>query len=283
VDQELGLRSRGGRGPRSPAFAWLTIVAGLATALALLLAAQRLAAEITAPSLAAALTLFYTLLFAPLALLAVLLGRLEGRPALRVGRHPGRWALVGLVCGVGGLLACVLYVWLHGGLRAGPPAADPAAGLLALGLAISVLQVAAEELLFRGWLLPAVAERLGLWLGVLISAAAFSAFHLVGGVTQPYSLVNLMLGGVWFALLACRSGGLVAPFAAHFGWNVAEDIGLGLLPNPGRGDFGSILDRDIVGPAWWGGSDEGLNASLAMTVVLVALILPLLASPQRSA
>ena len=261
---------------RPAAIAWLTIVAGLAVALALLLGAQQLAARLTVPSMAAALTVFYTLLFAPLALLALLLGRMERRPAWRLGSQPGCWGLIALACGVGGLALCVAFVWLHGSLRPAPAAAEAAAALLALGLALTLLQVGAEELLFRGWLLPAIAERLGLWLGVLLSAAAFSAFHLVGGITQPYSLVNLMLGGVWFGLLAWRSGGLVAPLAAHLGWNVAEDLGLGLVPNPGRGDFGAILDRDIVGPALWGGSDEGLNASVAMTVVLLALILPLL-------
>ena len=39
-----------------------------------------------------------------------------------------------------------------------------------------------------------------------------------------------MLGGIWFALLAQRSGGMLAPFAAHYGWNVAEDSGWAWCP-----------------------------------------------------
>ena len=260
---------------RSTAFSWALIVFGLAAALGLLLGGQRLAAAMTVDSLAGAITLFYVLLFAPLIVLALVLGRIERRRVLRGGMAPGRWSAIGLGLGVGGLLACVAYVALHGGLR--PATHDPVpAWFLALGLAITALQVLAEEALFRGWLLAALETLAGGPLAVLLSALAFSAFHLVGGASGAISLTNLMLGGIWFALLAQRSGGILAPFAAHFGWNVAEDIGLGLVPNPGSGEFGALADHDMIGSPLWGGADEGLNASIAMTVVLVALLVPLL-------
>jgi membrane protease YdiL (CAAX protease family) len=170
----------------------------------------------------------------------------------------------------------VLYVWLHGGLR---PEANPLVpqGFIALGLAIALLGVLAEELLFRGWLQPALEDRVGPQWAVLLSAVAFSAFHLwAGGATDAISLANLLLGGLWFGLLAQRSGGLVAPIAAHLGWNVAEDIGFGLVPNPGVGELGALSNHQMVGPAIWGGSEEGINASIAMTLVLAALVIPLL-------
>lgn len=260
---------------RSAAFSWALIVLGLGAALGLLLGGQRLAAAMTVDSLAGAITLFYVLLFAPLIVLALVLGRIERRAVLRGGVAPGRWALLGLALGAGGLLACVAYVTLHGGLRtaAHPPVPGT---FLALGLGITAMQVLAEEALFRGWLLAALEDLAGPPLAVLLSAIAFSAFHIVGGATGALSLVNLMLGGIWFALLAQRSGGILAPFAAHFGWNVAEDLGLGLVPNPGVGEFGAISDHDMVGTALWGGAEEGLNASIAMTIVLVALLVPLL-------
>lgn len=268
---------------------WATIVVGLLAALALLRGGQVVAQRAMVGSLERDVALFYVVLFLPLALLALLLGRIDGTAVWRLGARPGRWSLLGVAAGALGLLACVALVWLHGSLRAAPPGAEPVARLLALGLAITVLQVLAEELLFRGWLLPALAtrvapaERLALPLAVVLSAAAFAAFHLVGGVAHWFGLVNLLLGGIWFALLALRSGGIVAPFAAHYGWNVVEDLGLGLVPNPGRGELGAIFDSDIVGSVWWGGSEEGLNPSLAMALVLVGLILPLLRRPAVAA
>jgi membrane protease YdiL (CAAX protease family) len=267
---------------RSAGFAWVLIALGLAAALGLLLGGQELAAAIPVESLPAAITLFYVLLFAPLIVLAVVLGRIERRPVMRGGVAPLRWSGLGLALGVGGLLACVAYVALHGTLRPATHAAVPG-WFLALGLAITAMQVLAEEALFRGWLLSALEDRVGPPLAVLLSAAAFSAFHIVGGASGTVTLVNLMLGGMWFALLAQRRGGILAPNAAHYGWNVAEDIGFGLVPNPGVGEFGALADHDMAGAALWGGAEEGLNASIAMTVVLVALLLPLLPAFARRA
>ena len=142
---------------------------------------------------------------------------------------------------------------------------------------MTLLGVVAEELLFRGWLLSALEDRVGGSLAVLLSAVAFSAFHLwAGGAVDAISLANLLLGGLWFGLLAQRSGGILAPIGAHLGWNVAEDIGFGLVPNPGMGDLGALANYDMVGGPLWGGTEEGLNSSIAMTLVLVALVVPLL-------
>jgi hypothetical protein len=41
-------------------------------------------------------------------------------------------------------------------------------------------------------------------------------------------------------------------------------------------DFGALFDVDLVGPVRLGGSADGLNASLLLTAVLAAIILPLL-------
>ena len=57
----------------------------------------------------------------------------------------------------------------------------------------------------------------------------------------------------------------------------------GLIPNPGVGELGALSNHQMIGGATWGGTEEGLNASIAMTVVLVALIVPLLPSFARSA
>ena len=261
---------------RSAAFGWTVIAIGLAAAAGAIKGGEALATRITVDSLAAGNVVFYTLLFAPLVVLSLLLGLIERRHVLRAGDAPGRWGLLGLATGAGGLATCVVYIWLHGGLQ---PEDNPVVpqGFVALGLAIALMGVLAEELLFRGWLQSALEDRVGGQWAVLLSAIAFSAFHLwAGGATDAISLANLLLGGMWFGLLAQRSGGLIAPVAAHLGWNVAEDIGFGLVPNPGVGDLGALSNHQMIGSAIWGGSEEGLNASIAMTVVLAALVIPLL-------
>lgn len=263
-------------GARSPLFGWATIAIGLAAALALIARAEAISAALPVDSVVAGNLVFYGLLFGPLVVLALVLGLVDRRRVLRAGSQPVRWLVLGLALGAGGVLACAAYVWINGTLRSAT--LDPVPQIfLVTSFGVLLLGVLAEELLFRGWLLPALQDRVGGSLGVLLSALAFSAFHLwAGGAIDAVSLANLMLGGLWFGLLADRTGGIVAPIAAHLGWNVMEDLGLGMVPNPGVGELGAFHNFDMGGSVLWGGGDEGLNASIAMTIVLTALVIPLL-------
>lgn len=267
--------------PRSAFADWAIIVVGLVMALFVVAEPVRnaISERITVESVITGYVLFYVVLFAPLILLSLLLGQLGRHRVLRAGGRPLWWILVGQLVGAGGLATCVFYAWLNGSLR--PITIDAEAqNHLLLGTAIVLLGVAAEELLFRGWLLGALQDMLGSSWAVLLSAIAFSGFHwwAGGAAADVVSLANLLLGGLWFGLLAVRSGGILAPMAAHFAWNASESIVFGLDPNPGVDDLGALTNYDLVGLPMWGGSGEGLNASIAMTLVLAALVIPLLPS-----
>ncbi len=270
--------------PRSAFADWVIIIIGLIAALFAVAEPVRdaIGERITVDSVITGNVLFYAVLFVPLILLSLLLGLLGRHRVLRAGDSPLRWVLVGLLIGAGGLATCVLYVWLNGSLRPLPIDAL-AQNHLILGTAIVLLGVAAEELLFRGWLLSALQDMLGSSWAVLLSAIAFSGFHwwAGGAAADVVSLANLLLGGMWFGLLAVRSGGILAPMAAHFAWNASESIVFGLDPNPGVDELGALTNYDLVGLPMWGGSGEGLNASIAMTFVLAALVVPLLPSLTR--
>ncbi len=105
----------------------------------------------------------------------------------------------------------------------------------------------------------------------------------MGGWRDPVSLLNITLAGVWFGLLAWRTGGILAPTLAHAGYNWAEEMLFGASPNPGVGPFGALFDADLTGSVRLGGSADGLNASLLLTAVLIAIILPLLLRSPASA
>lgn len=261
---------------RQSAFqSWSVLGIGLIAAGIWVWLAQYLGATIETASIAQTMGVFYALLFAPLIALAWVLGRAEGRAVWSTGLAPARWFGRGIALGLGGLTVTVGYAALNGGLIHGG-AGGISTGFLLVGVLLTFFQVFAEELLFRGWLQQVLIARVGTLAGVGIGAVLFAAFHLGAGVRAPISLFNLMLGGIWFGLLALRSGGLIAPLAAHFAWNVVEDLGLGLIPNPSTGPLGAFIDLDLSGLPLWGGQPEALNASIGTTLVLLALIMPLL-------
>lgn len=222
-----------------------------------------------------AVATFYLLLFGPLLVVAGVLGLICRTRPFRIGEAPAKWLAIGLLAGGGGLAIAVGYAWLNGGVQ---PGMGPTMSMqmLALGIVLTLVQTSAEEFLVRGWLQPVVIGLTGPVAGILLSSLMFAGLHLASGPVAWHSLANMVLAGALFGVLAWRSGGLVAPCAAHFAWNAFEDLGFGLVPNPGVGPFGALSDIEIVGPALWGGGGEGLNQSIGTTIVLVALILPLL-------
>lgn len=227
-----------------------------------------------AANLQMAETLFSLFVFAPLLVGGLIGGALERRNAAAPGRRPGAAVLIGLATGAAGLSVAVVLARLAGVLADGTAPVPPR---LVWGAAAIALQVVAEEVYFRGWLQPALMRRWGWWPGLIAGALAFAALHVAGGARAPVSLLNLFLGGVMFGLFAVRGGGIAAAAGAHWAWNAAEQLVWGLDPNPGIGPFGSLLDKELVGRALWGGSADGLNGGIGMTVALLAILLPLFA------
>jgi len=198
---------------------------------------------------------------------AVIATRLEGRPLWRAGAEPPVDVVMGLACGSAGFCTAVLIAYLAGSITTGSPLPSPI-GALVLGAALVIVQSVAEEAFFRGWLQPVLCASWGAWAGLLLTAAAFAVLHIIAGAHGLLAVVNLFLGGLLFGLLALRTGGLLAPAAAHFAWNWSESGVLGLTPDPS----GSLLTLRLGGAPLWSGGADTMNGSLATTLVLAALV-----------
>jgi membrane protease YdiL (CAAX protease family) len=224
----------------------------------------------------ASVALLYVIVFLPLWLVAATGGLAEGRDVWRTEHQPARAIAAGLLVGVGGFIVAVGVANAAGAIGAGPNGGGGGLGP-ALGLLVFGYQAGAEEALFRGWMQPVLCARLGPRAGVVIVAIVFGVLHLVGAPHGPLCMLNLMLAGLMFGLLALRSGGLWAAFFAHAGWNWTESCGFGLDPNPGLGPFGALTDLELVGNPLWSGGADAMNGSLALTIVLAAVVLALVA------
>lgn len=85
------------------------------------------------------------------------------------------------------------------------------------------MQSGAEEFVFRGWMLSAIAARRGVPLGVLISGFAFAIAHIHYAFLSPLAGILAMLGvgfiGVAFAFYAVRERSVIGACAAHAAYN----------------------------------------------------------------
>ncbi len=209
--------------------------------------------------------------FLPLLAVAFAGAALEGRNIVPAGPRFILSFAVNLALGAAAYAAAVGLAGLAGHVTVGHGGLTAAAALggVALGAGLTLFQSGAEEIYFRGWIQPVLCARWGPWLGLLVTSVVFALLHLIAGPANPIALVNTALAGLVFGLIALRFGGILAPVAAHAAWNWTEGFGLGTDPNPGVGPLGSLVDLDLTGDALWTGGAGGLNASLAVTVVLV--------------
>jgi membrane protease YdiL (CAAX protease family) len=220
-----------------------------------------------------ALTILDIVVFGALMAVAFIEVHREGRPMWRRELYGMSAVVGGLAFGFGGFCASTALASLAGAVSvgAGQPFSTPI-GPLILGLVLTMFQSIAEETYFRGWLQPVLCASWGPWLGLLATSVLFAGLHIIAGAHGVLAVVNLLLGGMLFGLLALRSGGLAAPAAAHFAWNWTESGILGLDIGP----TGRMFDLRLHGQALWSGGADTMNGSLAMTIVLSALVLTLL-------
>ena len=85
---------------------------------------------------------------------------------------------------------------------------------------ICVMAPLCEELLFRGFVFPALRPKLGLFTAAFISGAIFGGIHLTNYIGEPSrlaiaSVITLITLGTLFALLAWRTGSLLPCIALH--------------------------------------------------------------------
>ena len=222
------------------------------------------------------------------ALAAVLLfwRLVDGRPLQQLGLQPHTakpaWlrgaAIAALMMG---FIVLVWYTLLDGAVWTTNPDATRAAVALTGGLLGFLIQGPAEEVLFRGYIFENVRMVWGLRWAVIVSAIAFSLFHLRNPALGPLALINLVLFGVATALYKVRvdNGQLWGVFALHTIWNWLQQVVFG-LPNSGIASvqdnalFTLTPNTSLPEPIWGGGF--GPEGTLGATLVLLALIVALL-------
>ena len=94
--------------------------------------------------------------------------------------------------------------------------------LLLAGVIAVVVAPIVEEIVFRGVLFRALADRIGLWTGAIISSALFALIHIEVVTSQPVALGGLFAVGLALALAFHYTGNLLVPIVGHAVFNAAS-------------------------------------------------------------
>lgn len=178
----------------------------------------------------------------------------------------GRFALG---TGAGGLLvlASAAALLVLGVVRVAPAQPDPSSKYFWFANPILMgLVVAAEEWLFRVVLVGRLAERIGPWRALAVSALVDFALHVPNGVPSVLTVLNSALFSVLVGVTYLRAG-FAAAFGLHYGWNLMQWPILG-FPMYGH-DVARWVTMNDAGAAWLTGGRDGLESGAAGLVVLL--------------
>lgn len=148
--------------------------------------------------------------------------------------------------------------------------------VIASSLAAFAIPAAAEEAMFRGYLLRTISEGAGPLFAVLVTSAAFAMAHGANPDVAALAVVNIFLAGVLLSVAVIRTGALWLATAVHLGWNWVMAGPLD-LPVSGVDPYDvPLYDVLPATPAWLSGGAFGPEGGLAGTAaacVALALVI----------
>lgn len=204
----------------------------------------------------------------------VMMSVVESRTPAAVGLAFGPRLPVDVARGAGfGLLligAVVIAMAVPGWVHFLRPAPVDVRILGNLAYVTGLLLVAAffEELLVRGYAFQLVARAWGPGVAIGSTAVVFAALHGANPGVGWTAMVNTLLAGILLGILYWRTLSLWLVTAAHFTWNWAMGVAVG-LPVSGL-DVGSpLVQSEVQGPPLWTGGPYGPEGGLLLSAVAV--------------
>jgi len=202
-----------------------------------------------------------------------------------VESHRARTFLRGLAIGFATSSGVVGAIWLASGYSAGEyaKAFSSLSSLMSIGflLICFAVQSSVEEILFRGWLLSAVARKLNVTLAVGITSILFTLLHY-----GPHQHWRVTLGVLLFSLFTCgwalRTGNIWGVMGWHSGWNWLLAVGF-QVPITGLDTKlpALLVQLTPIGPDSLTGGAQGPEGSF-LCVLFFAGAIAFLARPDRA-
>jgi uncharacterized protein len=187
-----------------------------------------------------------------------------------------RWAkhlAAGLIIGAATLCIGVAIAAAFGGLTFEVNASFGACEIirtLLISSAVFLSAAAAEEAIFRGYILQTFARSGLAWFAIILTAALFGAVHLGNPNSGPLSSLNTAIAGIWFGVAYLKTRDLWFVTGLHMMWNWTQGAFFGIEVSGLKEIVSVPLLREIDrGPVWLTGGEYGLEGGIAATLALL--------------
>jgi membrane protease YdiL (CAAX protease family) len=180
----------------------------------------------------------------------------------------------GLTLGAASIYLAAFIAIIFGGMTLAPNRLSGSSEiLLTLGvsLAIFALGAAAEEALFRGYILQTFARAKLAWFAIALTSLFFASGHSGNPNANYISTVNTALAGVWFSIAYLKTRNFWMVFGLHLTWNWIQGAILG-IPVSGIRELTTapLFQVTNAGSTVLTGGDYGIEGGIACTIALIA-------------
>lgn len=232
-------------------------------------------------------TMLIIMLFANIGMILVTLlfcKLIQKRKVTTVGfQKPGLWKEYLCGMGVGFVIfsVAVLLCVVTGSLKIQGLSATFSIGVFVMFLLGYMIQGMAEEVMCRGYFLVSVSRRYPLAVGIAANAVLFAALHLLNNGISVLAFINLVLFGIFASVYFIKRGNIWGVGALHSIWNLVQGNVYGIRVSGIESSCTILSSEMVAGRELINGGDFGLEGGLAVTIVLVAGTLIMLATKQQ--
>ena len=182
--------------------------------------------------------------------------------------------LFGLALGTISILFAVFIAIIFGGMTIQPNRTSGSSAIiltLGISLAVFTLGAAAEEALFRGYILQTFARAKLAWLAIALTSLFFASGHSGNPNANYISTINTALAGVWFSIAYLKTRNLWMVFGLHLMWNWAQGAIFG-IPVSGIKELTTapLFQVENFGVTVLTGGNYGIEGGISCTIVLIA-------------
>ena len=132
-----------------------------------------------------------------------------------------------------------------------------------------MVQSASEEIAVRGWLLPIIGAKYNAMVAVLVTSTMFGVIHLLNPNVTALSIINIVLAGVFMALIVILQGDIWSVCGYHCGWNWALANVFGYQISGYAPVGGALFNLRLEGSELLTGGYFGPEAGIIATVFLL--------------
>lgn len=150
---------------------------------------------------------------------------------------------------------------------------DVSLQMIGLYLLAFMIQGFSEELVMRGFFMNAYAARKGMFAAIIVNSVVFALLHLGNDGVSVLAMINLILAGIVFSLMAVYFDHIIVCSAAHSMWNFAQGNLFGVLVSGIYLPSTVMRFENVPGMDWLNGGAFGLEGGIAVTVIEIFSIL----------